>query len=79
MGVVNITKEIYMSQIYNSNQDWFISILMPGNALSPDNDYSTFLMKSLYFLKRDYPKLNVGFVIAREELIREAFDYHGFP
>jgi hypothetical protein len=36
-------------------------------------------MKGLYFMKRDYPKLNVGYVIAREELIREAFDYHGFP
>jgi hypothetical protein len=36
-------------------------------------------MKGLYFLKRDHPKLNVGYVIAREELIREAFDYHGFP
>jgi hypothetical protein len=32
MGVVNITPEIYQSQIYNSNSDWFISILKPGTA-----------------------------------------------
>jgi hypothetical protein len=32
MGVVNITPEIYQSQIYNQHSNWFISILKPGTA-----------------------------------------------
>lgn len=36
-------------------------------------------MKSLLFLKREYPELNVGFVRIDQESVREAFDYFGIP
>ena len=40
----------------------------------------TFLMKSLYFLQRDFSdKANYATVDAQNEMIREAFDYEIIP
>lgn len=36
-------------------------------------------MKSLYFLKQEYPEMNVGFILTNETEAVEAFDYFGFP
>jgi hypothetical protein len=36
-------------------------------------------MKSLLYLKQEYPEMNVGFIYTSEEGAREAFDYFGFP
>ena len=78
-GVVEITAHVYQDRIYNKNQTWFFAFIREGNSATPAEDNSLFVMKSLYFLKKRHPDLNVGFVDVREEKIREAFDYYTFP
>ncbi len=36
-------------------------------------------MKTLYFLKRDWPHINCGFIDKSDEIIREVFDNNGVP
>lgn len=84
MGVINMTSSMYMERVYNAkpypgfDKPWLICLIAPGN------DYviypSSFLMKSLYFLQRDFPdKAYYAFVDGTEEYVREAFDYELIP
>lgn len=36
-------------------------------------------MKTLYYLKRDWPHINCGFIDKSDEIIREVFDNNGVP
>ncbi len=63
-GVVNITTEYYENFIYSQKipSDWFIAIVKPGNYKTSRKDYSVIAMKSLLYLKQEYPEMNVGFI-----------------
>lgn len=82
MGVLNLTAEMYMEQVYTmkpGDKPWFICMIddRPSSPIFPT---VTFLMKSLYFLQRDFPEKAVyAFVDGRSELILEAFDYDRRP
>ena len=80
IGVHNMTAELYTSQIYEMSpgaKPWFICIVAKKHI---NNFHSTHLMKSLYFLQRDFPeKANYAFIEAHDEYIREAFDYEYLP
>ena len=80
IGVHNLTVETYMDQIYtqkSGDKPWFICIIAQSHI---NTLHSTFLMKSLYFVQRDFPeKANYAFVDAYDEMIREAFEYEVIP
>ena len=80
VGVHNLTAETYMEQIYTQklgDKPWYICIIAKDHVMEA---HSNFLMKSLYFLQRDFPeKANYAFINANDEIIREAFDYEVIP
>lgn len=84
MGVINMTAEVYMERLYNAppprpnDKPWYICMVETSkhNAIV----YSTYLMKSLYFMQRDFSeKAHYAFINAGDEYIREAFDYEFVP
>ena len=81
MGVRNLTAEMYMEEVYpmkKGDKPWYICMI--NKSMGPSYSHSTFLMKSLYFLQRDYShKANYAYVDARNEFIREVFDYEIIP
>jgi hypothetical protein len=83
-GVRVITYDIYMDEIYSlkdktGHKPWFVSIVY-RSALTNAADYSQTLLKSLYFLARDFKnEVNVGIIYTDDELVREAFEYRGIP
>lgn len=82
MGVVNMTVSVYMDHLYGKHKQgdkpWFICIVTPNK--SNTIWHSSYLMKSMYFLQRDFPEKAVyAFADAANEMIREAFDYEFIP
>ena len=85
IGVRNLTAELYTNEIYNKVQrkerldkPWWICLMVPHQHIT--FSHSTFIMKSLYFLQRDFSeKAHYAFADASNEMIREAFDYEILP
>jgi len=81
MGVIEITDEIYEEKLLNmqkGDKPWMVVILLPG--LNDNHWHSTYVMKTLYFLARDYPEMaNYGFINTHNEHLRECFDNNGIP
>jgi hypothetical protein len=82
-GIRQITADFYMENIYTmqpGDKPWFISIIFHQAGLPGELWHSEHLLKSLYFLHRDYKdEINVGFIDSNDELVREAFENRGIP
>jgi hypothetical protein len=82
-GCRDLTKELYLSQIIDSDDTWIVSIYLPGDPTKEEPDrqnfYSSEIMKSLYFLKRDLPSLNCALLNWHDEEMREVFESAGLP
>lgn len=80
-GVVKVTQEIYEEKIMNNkkgDKPWWVVIIVPGTKTK--FWHSTYVMKTLYFLNRDYPEeANYGFIDTNDEYLREVFDNSGIP
>ena len=78
-GIKEIDAAFYMEEIYNKRHEkglkpWFISIVFREERTGAD--HTLYLLKSLYFLKRDRgDEVNVGIIYTDDELVREAFEY----
>ena len=60
-------------------KEWYLSLVVaPTKDNTPDKS-STLAMKTLYFLKRDNPDLNCGFILGQDEMVRESFENAGLP
>ena len=81
MGVVEITDKIYEDKIMNmreGDKPWMVIIVLPG--INSAYWHSTYALKTLYFLARDYPeKANYGYISTHNENLRECFDNNGIP
>ena len=80
-GVTNLTAEIYMDKIYNQkvgDKPWYICIAAHGVRTAYWQ--STYVMKSLFFLQRDYAdEANYAYIETTNELLRETFENNGIP
>jgi hypothetical protein len=82
-GVKLVDYDFYINEIYSlrdkpDHKPWFISIVYKRPRV--DADHSNYLIKSLYFLVRDYShEVNVGILYTDDELTREAFEFRGIP
>ena len=81
MGVQNLTAELYMEKVYNmkkGDKPWFVCMI--NFKPTQRGSHATYLMKSLYFLQRDFQdKAIYAYVDPSDELIREVFDYEVIP
>ena len=81
-GCIDINSTFWTQQILESEEPWFIVIYSPGSPnaeIERGTTFSTILMQSLYFLKRDLPKLNCGLINGHDEVLREMFENAGLP
>ena len=78
---------MYMEQIFTQkpgDKPWLISIVYWGRVEKSEKSsnwwHSTYVMKSLYFLQRDFSDLaNYGYINTNDEFLREAFENDGLP
>lgn len=95
MGVKKLDEKLYREQVLKANtishqssssesfkndeeKPWLISIVVAGQ----DTPWwhSTYIMKTLYFLQRDYSdRANYGYIDSKDEFLREAFENDGLP
>ena len=75
-----------MEQIFKmkpGDKPWLISIIHPGKVETLKNSnwwHSTYVLKSLYFMQRDFSDLaNYGYIDTNDEFLREAFENDGLP
>jgi len=60
------------------DKPWFISIVY--GSPHAEGDHTVYLLKSLYFLQRDWgQEINIGIISSTDELVREAFEFRGIP
>ena len=85
-GVIRLTEKIYNEQILNmksGDKPWLISIVHPGLLSDITSEkwwHSTYVMKSLYFLQRDFSDRAIyAYLNTNDELLREAFENDGLP
>jgi len=80
-GVVRLTNELYEQKILNMKKGdtpWWVVIVAPG--VESGYWHSSYVMKTLYFLKRDYPdKVNCAYINTHDEGLRELFENDGLP
>ena len=78
-GCVRLNSSFYLEHIYDQPESsWFISIVSPITKRQ-DNHYSTTMMQTLFFLKRERPDINCGFILRDDEELREVFENQGLP
>jgi hypothetical protein len=81
VGVQQIDVDLYESQIMNIKKDdkpWWIVVLKAG--LDKEFWHSTYVMKTLYFLGRDFgDEINLGWINAEDESLLEIFENDGLP
>jgi hypothetical protein len=78
-GCIKLNTTYYREHIFDKPEsNWFVSIVSPPHPRF-ENKYSTIMMQTLYFLKKEMPELNCAFILKDDEVLREVFENQGLP